>query len=230
MKCCFKSCNNKVFKTHDKCALHCFNSNIQVDKDDFNVFCKLLFSLLSEKILEHRHFIESKDGKILNNYSESDFKHINITEDEDLKIKIGRVDISIENIIFPKNEDKYNNILNCMTIAKYLGRINFIKCQFDNDNFIGVYNSYYDNCIFTRDISIIPHLVINTRTLIPSEDYKYKKCSFKGDVKLSSSIFGNKIDYNFFKNCDFENNIYISGLTIENNVFSFSELPESKKR
>lgn len=235
MKCCFKGCENKVFETLDKCALHCSSENI-VDEDKYllefnNFFINYIF--VKVKSLNGLRYINWHG--ILKNLSLKDISFVNFHQNEILKEILNTKVLYITNICFPKIKNK--SLSSFCYITEQFDKVVFESCFFGCNAVVSEsHKYYYKKCLFNGDLTIKASLMYldgGTKKdegkkydtlFLYEENYRYYHCKFLGDVNItntynkSKNINYNYIGFNVFKECDFRKNISIKDIRM-NGVF-----------
>ncbi len=222
----YKECKNPVFRELNSCALHCQDEEVEVKYIDryLKEFCISLMECLIEKIRNDKFYAVSKDGKPMVDYPDYDFEYRNIIFNDELKERIGKISILVENIVFPKNINLENFISNAHTIIRYLGKVNFKKCQFSFLYFNGPNNCYYENCTFNEELKIHPFPQIKNKENEDSIEYRYIDCTFEKNIFLSPSIFTDEMKCNMFYHCFFNENIVVSNLKFKKTLLRFPDI------
>lgn len=215
-------CKNDVFRELGYCALHCSDEEIEDVDDYLTEFSDLFMKYLFENIINNKFYKVGKDRKVTPNYEIKDFKYSEIMENTSLVEKLGTMSIVIENIRFTKKYHKGDLDLNCTSLVKKLGRINFKNCYFYDFSFIGAYNSYYEYCFFNENINIYPFPHVIDREEKDSLEYRYSKCIFFENVNISASHI-DEMYCNVFESCNFKKDVFVSDLKFKKNLFRFPD-------
>ncbi|WP_426138176.1 hypothetical protein [Psychrobacter sp. TWR1-1-1] len=222
----YKECKNPVFRKLNSCALHCQDEEVEVKYIDryLKEFCVFLMEYLIEKIRNDKFYTVSKAGSVLTDYPDSEFEYKNIIFNNELKERIGGISISVENIIFPKVSDLEDFIQNAKTIVRYLGKVNFKKCQFSFLYFNGPNNCYYENCTFNEELKIHPFPQMKNKENEDSIEYRYIDCNFEKNIYLSASIFTDEMKCNMFYHCFFNESIIVNNLKFKKTLLKFPDI------
>ncbi|MGO2505550.1 MAG: hypothetical protein ACTH7L_05520 [Psychrobacter alimentarius] len=156
--------------------------------------------------------------------------HLAIGEDSgvsgNLSERLGNMNIVIENIVFLSDDNVKCIGSEIREILWRLGKIEFINCKFNSNNFRINNNTYFKDCNFKDRIFIEPF----SRNKF-NDIYRYSNCTFDKEVYVISSEENKEILCNLFDECNFLNEITVQNLLFKKSLFNFPELliiPESQ--
>lgn len=224
MKCSYDGCNNKVFKSLDKCALHCVKSEYQVDSHNglLSEFNTLLKDIVIDDILK-----EAKKGEEPYIYLIIEFinRRVSYQELEEKSRKIEadyKGDIVLNNILsnkllifnginFPERDSR--DPFDYMKWLVYIGNIHFQKCIFYL-SYLYFENTkvFFDECIFKKYFDFYP-----AKLLENAYDTVFSHCVFTEEVSVAPS--GDRPKDNIYKHRIFYNCEYLKGVTIRDCKF-----------
>lgn len=135
-----------------------------------------------------------------------------------LSEKLEKINIVIEKIIFPNDDSLKYLESESSEILWRMGRIDFINCKFKSNNFRINNNTYFENCIFQKSLSIKPF----SRNKF-NDKYRYSNCAFYKEVYIIPSNENEAVLCNLFKECNFLNKLNIRDLVFKKFLFNFSD-------
>lgn len=135
-----------------------------------------------------------------------------------LSERLAEINITIENIKLPYDNDI--NFLNSESheILWRLGRIDLINCYFESECFDINNNTYFKDCDFESNFTINPFSKNNS-----GDRYRYINCTFNGDVSVIPSGNNKEMLCNLFYECNFLSNLTIRSLEFRKNIFMFPD-------
>nr|WP_289055213.1 hypothetical protein [uncultured Psychrobacter sp.] len=224
MKCSYDGCNNKVFKSLDKCALHCVKSGYQVDRHNglLSEFNTLLKDIVIDDILK-----EAKKGE--EPYINLIIKFINRRVSyQELEEKSRKIEADYKGDIVPNNilsnkllifnginfpERDSRDPFDYMKWLVYIGNIHFHKCIFYL-SYLYFENTkvFFDECIFKKYFCFYP-----AKLLENAYDTVFSHCIFTEEVSVAPS--GDRPKDNIYKHRVFYNCEYSKGVTIRDCKF-----------
>lgn len=136
-----------------------------------------------------------------------------------LSERLESINIVIENIVFPCDDSLKYLGSEIREILWRLGKIEFIKCNFNCNNFRINNNTYFKDCKFEDRFFIEPFSRNNFKDM-----YRYSNCTFDKEVYVISSEENKEILCNLFDGCNFLNEITVQDLLFKKSLFNFPEL------
>ncbi|MBP3945637.1 hypothetical protein [Psychrobacter sp. K31L] len=135
-----------------------------------------------------------------------------------LSERLAEINITVENIKLPYDNDiKFLNS-ESREILWRLGRIDLINCYFESEYFDINNNTYFKDCNFENNFTINPFSKNNS-----GDRYRYINCNFNGDVSVIPSGNNKEILCNLFYECNFSKKLTIQNLTFKRNLFIFPD-------
>ncbi|WP_218690176.1 hypothetical protein [Psychrobacter sp. BF1] len=135
-----------------------------------------------------------------------------------LSERLGNINIVIENIVFPNDDNLKYLESEIREILWRMGRIDFINCKFKSNNFRINNNVYFEDCIFQKSLSIKPFSKNKF-----NDRYRYLDCTFDKEVYVIPSNENEAVLCNLFKECNFLDKLNIRDLVFKKFLFSFSD-------
>lgn len=135
-----------------------------------------------------------------------------------LSERLAEINITIENIKLPFDNDiKFLNS-ESREILWRLGRIDLINCYFESEYFDINNNTYFKDCNFENNFAINPFSKNNS-----GDRYRYINCTFNGDLSVIPSGNNKEMLCNLFYECNFLSNLTIQNLEFRKNIFMFPD-------
>lgn len=135
-----------------------------------------------------------------------------------LSERLAEINITIENIKLPFDNDiKFLNS-ESREILWRLGRIDLINCYFESEYFDINNNTYFKDCNFENNFTINPFSKNNS-----GDRYRYINCTFNGDLSVIPSGNNKEMLCNLFYECNFLSNLTIQNLEFRKNIFMFPD-------
>jgi len=217
-KCSIETCKVEVFKTYDKCILHCKKdkSFSKLYKDDFSdVFYDQLVKYIILDAFRGQPETELLTKNNFRNYLINDH-HI---------AKRNKEVIVFNHIYFPntkhEGKKKYENVL------RKLENIHFNYCEFSGNRInLKNVNIYFQDCKFHSNW----YIDLEANVLDNVDNVMYQFCEFNGQAFCHPIIEKDikRLDYSLFNNCSFINDLEIRDLTINKPIFNNKDKVKKK--
>lgn len=135
-----------------------------------------------------------------------------------LSERLGNINIVIENIVFPNDDSLKSLGSEIREILWRLGKIEFINCKFNCNNFRINNNTYFTDCNFEDSLFIEPF----SRNKF-NDIYRYSNCTFDKEVYVRPSNENKEVLCNLFYECNFLSNLIVRNLEFRKNIFMFPD-------
>ena len=200
-------------------------------KNDYHSYLMKFYKLLAEYIAEEVFIklrelrLECENEEEVYNFDKDVAElqvYLDIGEYSGVSVslseRLAEINIKIENIKLPYDNDiKFLNS-ESREILWRLGRIDLINCYFESEYFDIKNNTYFKDCNFENNFTIKPFSENNS-----GDRYRYINCTFNGNVSVIPSGNNKEVLCNLFYECNFLSNLTILSLEFRKNIFMFPD-------
>lgn len=213
-QCATDLCSNSAVREQSECPLHCEKNDYGIDFHNNFVLSKFYDELINY-ILKQVYELPLTRPIV----SKDDFRSFLLDELESEAVEaFAREQIIVfDHIKFPERDSRdsfdYFNLLKKIKGAHF-NYCQFLYLYFDLNDF----QSFFQDCEFLKEWTLYPlDMLGNVNRVL------YQNCKFSGNVSFSDHFnLLEKSDYSVFNDCEFNSEININGIIVNNSIFNNS--------
>lgn len=226
-KCSLENCENLVFKSLTKCALHCEKNDYSADRRSglLSEFYRLFLEYLSEEINSHSIYKTiSFSHEEYEGFCNKTLEHATELENR-ISEELRTFGIVITKVVFPTYDDR--DPFSYLDLLIPFKSIHFNYCDFYCRSLpLDKTQVFFQDCNFYKSWSLYDY-----RQLKNIDNVNYQTCTFYGEVNAyAPDTKRAKLSMNQFNfDCKFKSKLALEKVDIEGELFSSNQIADNYK-